>query len=371
MQKQSERLFLELLQCAIWNRQPNASLFEDLRPEIWNSIFETASKQAVRALIADVILALPANCLPLEKRTIMLFKQINSMEKINRLVNQTLVEICNKYRELNIPVVLLKGQGVAQNYPKPLLRNAGDIDLFLYQKGDYDKANEWVKEQGYTYHVDERDGHRAFEMGRIMVENHKFITFFEKKKYNLQLVELLNKIITAKRFDEIEIEGFKMKKLPADLNAFYIFLHLFFHFIHGGVGLRQFCDWVLFLKTHHQNIDKERFTSLAKSFDVYYSIQLFAQAAIEYLGASPDIFPFQLTKKSRYSRMIMEEIFVGGNFGFHHTPYLKPYNTWTRRWLIFKNTVSKTVRFGTIAPQYMLIIPIVSLISRGKKTLGL
>lgn len=116
----------------------------------------------------------------------------------NRTVvcSESLFIVCKPYGEAVVTFALFKGQANAINYPNPLLRTSGDIDLFLYQKGDYDKANQWVKESGYVYHVDYlRDGHRAFEIDGKLIENHKYITFFERKKYNTALHKELDQII--------------------------------------------------------------------------------------------------------------------------------------------------------------------------------
>lgn len=369
MQVSAKRLFLELLQCAIWDRQPDVSLFSGINHRTWDSITQIALEQSTQALIADRILLLPTEHLPSQNKIAALLTHIKRTENRNQQLKNIIVEIQDKYRSINVSVALLKGQANAKNYPNPLLRAPGDIDFFLYNDGDYDKANQWVKEQGFKYHVDDRDGHRAFEFGDVMIENHKFITFFERDKYNNYLTEILKGAIAKDSFEEIEINRTKIKVLPPDINALYIFLHFFFHFIHGGVGFRQFCDWILFLSKHQNQIDKHRFTELAKLFDVYYPMQQFAYSAIKHLGASPDIFPFDLNNSDKYSSKIIDEIFEGGNFGFFHEAYLKPYKTWTRRWLIFKNTISKTVRMGAMSPQYMLIIPIFSLINRCKKIL--
>lgn len=369
MQVSAKKLYLELLKCAIWNRNPDVSLFADIDHRTWNLIAKISLEQSTQALIADRILLLPEHCLPSENKIAALLTHIKRTESRNRQLKNIIVEIQEKYRSIDVPIALLKGQANAKNYPKPLLRAPGDIDLFLYKDGDYDKANQWVQEQGFTYHVDDRDGHRAFEIGDVTIENHKFITFFERDKYNNSLAEILKDEVEKDSFDEIKINEATIKILHPDINALYIFLHFFFHFIHGGVGMRQFCDWILFLSKHQNQIDKHRFTELAELFDVYYPMQQFAYSAIKYLAASPEIFPFDLNKDDKYSAKIIDEIFEGGNFGFFHEAYQKPYKKWTRRWLKFKNTISKTVKFGAMSPQYIFIIPVVSLIYRGKKTL--
>lgn len=360
-------LFLELLSAAIWDRPVNTAMFDGVKDNDWKRIVKTANQQAVNGLVADKILSMPPQCLPSESMIVKLMCQIKATEDKNRELNTLLNKISNEYTKLGLPFILLKGQGNAQNYPKPLLRISGDLDLFLYQNGDYEKANQWVIDNRYVYHIDDlRDGHRAYEADGFLIENHKYIAFFERKKYNKLLLHELEKSIRSNNFTEISVQGTIVKLLPAELNAFYIFLHMFFHFIHSGVGFRQFIDWILFLSKNRSQINENNFTELAKSFDLLYPIQLFADTAIRFLDAPKAIFPFPLIADSKYPQMIMEDIFEGGDFGFYHAG--RPQNKWGGFWHSYKVVMRKTVRFAKIAPSYMLVIPAIKLTNRLKLT---
>ena len=58
------------------------------------------------------------------------------------------------------------------------------------------------------------------------------------------------------------------------LNVLYTFLHLYHHLVELGVGLRQFSDVAVLLKTHYNLIDKKKFFAwldaldFRKAFDV-------------------------------------------------------------------------------------------------------
>lgn len=45
-----------------------------------------------------------------------------------------------------------------------------------------------------------------------------------------------------------EVEDQKVAMFNATFNAFYVFMHLYHHFLQVGVGLRQVCDWMLIMK---------------------------------------------------------------------------------------------------------------------------
>lgn len=357
-------LFFELLKAAVWDREVDTALFDSPAFK-WPLILNQAANQSVLPLIADKALSLPPHLLPPHETVIKLMLCIKQTEGLNRKLNGLLKKISDIYGEQSIPLVLLKGPGVAANYPHPLRRSPGDLDIYLYGRGDYEKANRWVSANGFKYHVDDlRDGHRAFEMDGFTIENHKYITFFERQKYNRLLERELRKVVDSDGFAKIEIDGTVVKILPPELNAFYVFLHMFFHFIHSGVGFRQVIDWILLLSKYRAQIDEESFTRLVKSFDLLYPMQLFAAAAVKYLGADTAVFPFPLKHDKGYSDRIIHDILEGGNFGFHREG--RPGSKWGSLWFSYKAVVKKTVGFIGMAPHYTVIIPAIKFINRIK-----
>lgn len=363
-----QKIFLELLCSAIWGREVNASLFADFKTSQWPLMATHARRQSVSALVADKILSLPQQHLPQQDYLLQLMSQIRAVEQQNIRLNLLLKKIAKAYAAIQIPFVVLKGPANAQNYLKPLLRAVGDLDLFLYQKEDYEKANDWIAHNNLRQHIDlVRDGHRAFELDGFLVENHKYITFFERKKYNKILQQYIDAAIATDSFSTLNMDGTVVKVLPAEINGCYIFQHLFFHFVHAGVGFRQFCDWILFLSKNREKINENNFVEIARSLNLLYPMQLFARAAVDYLEAPENIFPFQLVAANKYSHLIIQDILAGGNFGFHHSE--RSAFLWVNRWLIFKSLAARTIKFMPIAPSYWLLTPVFLVINRIKLTL--
>lgn len=367
----SETLFLELLKSAIWDSHPNFEVFSNISDTTWDNISKIADKQGVSAMIADRILLLPQAIAPNYQWLINQMRIIKDTEQLSLQMTNTLKFVLFEYSKIGITPLLLKGLSCAQSYPYPLLRTQGDIDLFLFQNNDYDKANQWVKDQGYTYHVDPVDVHRAFDLENIRIENHKNITFFPIERYNTRLNKLLEAIDLNSNFEELSIEGVKVKALPLNINALYIFQHLFFHFIHEGVGLRQIIDWVLHLAKYHDKIDPKEFTTLAKSFNLLHPMQVFAETTIQFLGVPRNIFPFPIRNKSRYPEKIIRDIMSGGEFGFHHPvrKKIKNESRWKGWWRRYKRIVGRTLLFHRISPSYFWSVPIHYFEVRVKKML--
>lgn len=363
----SESLFLELLSSAIWDVSPAATFFTSIDEKTWKEVFRYASMHSVDALMASSVRRLPKESQPPSKLRIGAYLQMENIEDANRKLNRQLIEISEIYRSLDLKFLLLKGQGNALYYPDPLHRSPGDIDLFLYREGDYEKAKQWIKDMNYEMEV-ESPHHQGYNIGDTHIENHRLITYFVRKKYDRLLQQEVDEIIGQQSFDLVEIEGKAIQVLPTEMNAFFIFQHMFRHFIYTGTGMRQLCDWLLFLKAHKTSIRKEKLLKLAEKFDLLRPMRIFAQLAVTYLNASPDIFPFELGKPNRYPRLLMEDILNGGQFGFYRLKG-QPKTLWRGRWHRYKLTVKRSFLFGAIAPSHVYPLPFHKLIHRVKLTL--
>lgn len=353
-------LFLELIKSAIWNRKAEETLFTDIDEQIWTELVSFAESQSVSALLYDGIMTLPESVWPDRKIIYKLFLQTQFIEKRNRRFNEELKNIFWEYEKLNTPFILLKGQGNALFYPIPNHRSPGDIDLYLFNKSDYQKVNRWAVSNGYDMD-DENIHHQGFIYNDIQIENHKNICFFGIDKYDKLFSEKIQNVVENNKFKEVEIEGLKVKVLPDELNAFYIFYHIFHHFIHLGIGMKQICDWVLFMKTNSDNINRSSFNLLVDSFDLSYAMKQFAAFAIKYLEAKPEYFPFETDIKGKYVDLILDDVFSGGNFGYDLFKRKTFQNDLHRKWYSFKHSTVRISRIIGLAPQHIKPLPYIKL----------
>lgn len=366
MNKQAlHSLFLNLLSAVIWDKPANAALFKGIDAESWNAVINMARRQSVSALIADKALSLPKESLAPKEQNLQFMIQIEQTKALNLKMVKVLSGLMQEYKEAGFPFCLLKGLGNGVNYPLPLLRNPGDLDLFLYRKGDYERSKEWFTSKGEEI----EDGitlHYKFSREGIHIENHRRISYFDNKRYDKLFKEWEEKLIEKENFTTVEIEGLTVKQLPVEMNAFFIFQHLFRHFIHSGVGFRQFCDWVLFLSKYREEIDAVSFTAIAKSYALLYPMQVFARVAVKYLDASETLFPFEMIPDGPHVNWVIEDILESGNFGFHRPGKKRPKEKLRGMWFSYKTIIRRSRKFGVISPEHSRILPVVRLINRLK-----
>ncbi len=203
---EEELLFLELLSSAILDRKPKVELFQNLSPQKWKKIEEIAQDQSVLGLIANQILDFPKECLPDRTMCLSLALRIQMIQQANKKQNKELSLLRKDYEEENLPFVLIKGQSLAHYYPKPLLRSCGDIDVYLYREGDYERANLWAKNKGYRL-----QGSAVYEQlywrNKTAVENHLYLMHYGRKKYDEALAEMMQELIDNKGFAKLELNG--------------------------------------------------------------------------------------------------------------------------------------------------------------------
>lgn len=334
----------------------------------WEAVERLAREQSILGLIANRILTLPKELLPERQRKIGLALAEEMICRHASSHSKALHTIYNEYEERKLFPVILKGLTMSQLYPLPALRSLGDLDIFLPHEGCYERANAWAKESGYRF-----EGSSLYEQGyyrgRMLVENHKYLTYFGISRYDKSLGELIADIDKRNAWAYTSIEGHKYRSLPLELNAVYVFHHILHHFSYLGIGLRQICDWILLLSKNRDKLDLALFESYAQRFDLIRPMQLFALMAVRHLGATADIFPFVLPrdKHSEYlADLIISDTFVGGNFGFEHFNGHKFRSIWSRRWFMFRRTTLRSLRVAEISPEHIRMIPLIAICTRIK-----
>ncbi len=399
-------LFLYLLSAALWDRPADGLRFKGLDGGVWKKIAVLAHKQSVSALVADKVLSLPEESLPSRELRMQLLLQIEQTKTLNRNMVRVLGALQQEYEQAGFPFVLMKGLASGAQYPNPLLRNPGDIDVWLYRPGDYEKARVWAAGQGYQAD-DAGHIHYNYAWRGIVIEPHCRISYFDRKKYEKQFVAWEKEVAEQARFGRVPVAQLlrepslqspqqsqpqqsqeqgqpqpplapAVQLLPVTMNAFFLFHHMFRHFASLGVGFRQFCDWILFLQHYHGEIDRQEFTERVRSYGLLYPMQVFARVAVEYLDASEEIFPFPLLpagrterhgrheRHERHVRRVAADILKNGNFGFHRPGKKRPPGKYSGMWFSFVLSVKRSLKFATLSVSHILIVPYKKLTNRFK-----
>lgn len=319
--KRHEEVFFSLLRNAFWGSPVEIPEgFDD-----WVGVARTARVQSALGVAGEVMLSDSnmASAISPELRTkIKTFIMANIMT--HGKLNGVLVKVVGELSEAGIRSVLLKGQGLARYYPKPELRQCGDIDLYV---GLERYADSYDVLMPLASEIDDRKAlevgkHYDLFIGKVAVEIHRY-----SDRYPTSRLDSIYQEISLKGLNEnlvpMELDARKILTPADDYNAFYIFSHLFHHFLINGLGARQLCDWMLFLRAKSPDIDKNNLKDILERLDMMEPWQAFGCVLVNYLGMPSEEFPLYDSSQERKAGKIMERILAEGNFGKERDVYKK------------------------------------------------
>ena len=341
-----EKQLLALLQAGLWEKPVDASLFQG---EVdWNAIVKLAREQTIMGVVYDGLITLPKELRP--ERTILLqwTNALLQVENNNQLMNDELWKLFANYEVNGISPILMKGQGLAQNYPNPLHRQCGDIDVYV-GKDNFEKANKLlVALGGNIINVSSR---RALCKWNVLtVENHCRITEFGSLKANRFLRKEMKQVCNSNR--KVKIGEYDIRLLPLELDVMFVLVHLLLHFIYEGIGLRQICDWACMLHRYRDDIDKKELERLLHGVACLGGAKIVGAMMVKYHAFPKNELPFQISSEDyKNSKWVLEGILDGGNFGFYSDYYKsKPKNWLKRKIYAVNNIINRCSKYHKLAP---------------------
>lgn len=188
------------------------------------------------------------------------------------------------YASQNIPMMLLKGCGLAALYPEPSHRTFSDIDIYLFGKARF--ADSLLSDfKGITIRTDS-DKHSKFLIGQIPVENHH--TFFN--------IEKQPELAPVQQY--LEQQASQSVKCPdgyflptVQMNAVLLPYHSATHYVFGSQSLAHLVDWALFLKRNAATVDWDSVLRLASVTGTTAFYGAINNIAVRRFGISPDALP--------------------------------------------------------------------------------
>ena len=304
--------FFALLRSGLWNEVPERAPF--VGGTDWEALHHLAFRQTVVPLVTDGLNRLPKELLPAEPERLDPFLgDLMATSNRNRVLDAFIPKLFDALA--GIPVVLVKGQALAQDYPDPERRQPGDIDLLLLPSS-YEAAKEILLPKATTVLDEEKEiWHQGMRFRSVEVEIHGSISTLMSRKLDRKLAALLEEQFDGRPFPAVSIGGAEIPVPDADFNAVYIFVHFLQHYWSGGVGLRQLVDWMTFVSVHKRDIHPVVLEVRLKDLGLLRLWKVFTGFAQEYLGCPVEKLPLAAAPDSRKNARIWRYIRRCGNFG--------------------------------------------------------
>lgn len=279
------------------------------------------------------------------------------LEQRNKAMNVFVASLFEKMRSAGIYALLVKGQGIAQCYEKPLWRACGDVDLFL-SDDNYEKAKVFLiplassVEEEYV-----RERHLGMTIDGWMVELHGRLYSGLSPRVERELNRVQEDTFFGGQVQSWMNGCTQMYLMKAENDAFYVFAHILQHFYKEGVGLRQICDWCRLLFTYRESLNHGLLEQRIERAGLMTEWKAFASLVVDSLAMPVDAMPFYSNSMrwKRKAERVMDFVMMSGNMGHN-----RDMSHFSKQPYFFRKFISMGRRIGDLI-NHARIFPLNSL----------
>ena len=321
----NQKAFLALIREGLWG-VGNPDIWIDVATD-WQEVYRLATEQSVLGLVLAGLEHVDVK--PPKELLLQWIGEVQQIEQRNKTMNGFIANLIDNLRKEDVYCLLVKGQGVAQCYEKPLWRCAGDIDLLLSDE-NYTKAKSTlIPIASEVANEDETTKHQALVINGFDVELHA----------------------------KWECKGIQVFLPSPDNDVILVFTHFLHHFFIEGVGLRQICDWCRLLYTYKDSLNYGLLESRIRKMGLMSEWKAFASLAVDTLGMPQDTMPFYDRGFALKGEKVLKRVFKVGNFGHNKDlTYRSRYSGLTYKfvaaWRRLKDFASLIPVFPMDAPRF-------------------
>lgn len=289
--------------------------------ENWDDVIRLAATQGTLPLLADFALKQKENAGPSVQQKMQMRQMVmqNMLHRQKLHIYLRLVKEC--LDNAGIPFVVLKGDGLAALHPNPDMRIMSDVDIWVGQERFHEACHVLrTLPDVLTEDKQEEEGTRHFnlhwENAQYVIEVHPVTHAFPSKKENAHYQEwektnILHPQLTILLNDE------QYNIPPCEFNVFYVFLHMWHHYLDKGLHVKQMIDWVLVLHDYAKNQSQQYNQQLCEELKFYHLIepwQAFGWVAVNYLGLPANEMPrYNDDKRTKHQAELLLNYMLSGN----------------------------------------------------------
>lgn len=339
-------LFFELVKIALTDENRLSRIFSS---EEWQRAFQNAMNQSLVGVMLEGINKLPSEQKPYFELKMKWILMVESIRKSNTYLNNKVVELTRMLDADGFKSCIIKGQGVAMYYPDPMVRCAGDIDIWL--DGSRQSIVRYIRSkcpnEEIVYH------HAEFPVfNNVSVEVHFTPSWMYSYVGNRRMQRIFKEMAAA-QFENSVLLPFTCSPVSVanrEFNLIFLLSHIYRHLFAEGIGMRQFVDYYYVLKKSRDEEEKFRTRKRLEKL----GMMKFAEAVMfimkevfgledEYLIVAPN---------EKQGLFLLDEIMRAGNFG-----KCDPIDCSTR-WRKFISTMKRNMRFLVRYPNEVLWNPV-------------
>ena len=345
--------FFALLQAGLWG-SGNPDMRIDGTTD-WEEVYRLATEQSVLGLILAGLEH--SDVKPPQMLLLQWIGEVQIIEQRNKEMNGFIAELIEKLRKDDIYALLVKGQGVAQCYEKPLWRCSGDVDLLLSNDNYLKAKRALISLASEVANEDVITKHQALVINGFDVELHGKMPFTLSMRVEAGIDEVLDDLFCRGNVRSWDCNGTQVFLPSPDNDVILVFTHFLHHFFIEGVGLRQICDWCRLLYTYKDSLNIKLLESRIRKMGLMSEWKAFASLAVDTLGMPVEAMPFYDARFKDKGEKVLRRVLKNGNFGHNNDlSYRSRYSGMTYKfvaaWRRLKDFASLIPVFPLDAPRF-------------------
>lgn len=297
---------LKILSDVLWKKTSVSEYSE----QEWEDILSTAEDQGVLFLILQGCTSIRQQLSSehwMKWRSKLISTMINN-EALMAMQSKILAFMQSK----GIPCVVLKGTSLSACYYNPLSRALGDIDL-LVPRQFIEQASSVLVSQGFhapkdsfvhPYHID-------FYKNGVVVELHYAVSGFPDSIAGREAKQYLE--LWPDHIHQKHIGDYTFQCLSDSHQALSLLIHMERHMTTGCIGLRQLCDWAVFLTSITPDYFADIILPELKRCGLVDFAAVLTRTAVCYLNLDSAYGQLFLPVREDHIQSMIEEIFRIGS----------------------------------------------------------
>ena len=324
MLTQEQKAFFYLVKAGMYGEtDPKMESVFPLSERGWEAVLLLARQQTVVGLVNRGLDVIPEEWLPSMRVMAVFMACADRVEKANAKMNKTIVKLWRHFQEKGITAVLQKGQGLAQMYPDPALRECGDIDIYF--PDDEENPLEGIADANCEKRP---DGSVFYTVDGIVVEQHNHLLDIASPLRQ----RFIKKLIADKGFEKVRVggeEGVDVLVPAPEVNLLLISSHILKHILGVGIGLRQICDYAIACRYYADRVDSAEMQSVYRKAGIAKwsnCLDRFLDSArndsedchldlVQNDNEGCHLDRAKRVERSKNSNILLDIILKGGNFG--------------------------------------------------------
>ena len=279
----------------------------------WETLMKEAQAQTVELLVFDALTGSERAWMPKEIAESWQFAALRRYGRNEQLRHEQ-EQILQALSKAEIPALVLKGFACAENYPNPILRCAGDIDLLVGKEG-VERAKAVLEEMDYIASEEPHPFHVHMRKNQYVVELHHEPAGIPMDGVGVEL----RAFFAGSEKEPAQRNGIPV--LPREKEVVMLLLHKLEHIVSSGLGLRQLCDWAVFLNREMTVEFWAELEVVLKGFGLLHFAKVITRICVEHLALPREKAEWCMDADGGLARRLLSDMLRTGNFGSKENRY--------------------------------------------------